>query len=72
MIKCRRMKWAEHVARMGRRGMHKILVGNSGRKRPLGRPRRRLEDNIKMDLRWDEVVWTGFIWLRLGTSRGLV
>jgi hypothetical protein len=39
------------------------------RKRPLGRPRRRLEDNIKMDFRkWDVGVWTGLIWLRIGTG----
>jgi hypothetical protein len=38
-------------------------------KRPLGRPRRRLEDNIKMDFRkWDVGVWTGLIWLRIGTG----
>ena len=45
------MRWAGHVARMGKdRGMHRLLVGKPERKRPLGRPRRRLEDNIKMDL----------------------
>jgi hypothetical protein len=45
------MSWAGHVARMGEdRGMHRLLVGKSEGKRPLGRPRRRWEDNIKMDL----------------------
>ena len=46
-----RMRWAGHVARMkGGRGVHKVLVGKPEGKRPLGRPRRRWEDNIKMDL----------------------
>ena len=44
------MRWAGNVARMGEgRGVHSVLVGKSERKRPLGRTRRRLEDNIKMD-----------------------
>jgi hypothetical protein len=47
----RRMRWAGHVARMGKDiGVHRVLVGKSEGKRPLGRPRRRWEDNIKMDL----------------------
>ena len=51
LIKSRRMRWAGHVASMEEvRGVHKILVGKPERKRPLGRPRRRWEDNIKMDL----------------------
>jgi hypothetical protein len=44
-------------------------------KRPLGIPRRRWVDNIKIDLReigWDGMVWTGSIWLRIGTSGGLL
>jgi hypothetical protein len=50
-IKSRRMRWAVHVARMGeRRGVYRVLVGKTEGKRPLGRPRRRCEDNIKMDL----------------------
>jgi hypothetical protein len=50
VVKSRRMRWAVHVARMGEeRGVHRVLVGKSERKRPLGRPRRRWEDNIKMD-----------------------
>ena len=45
------MRWAGHAARMEEgRGVHKVLVGNPEGKRPLGRPRRRWEDNIKMDL----------------------
>ena len=51
VVKSRRMRWAGHVARMGEgRGVHKVLVGKPEGKRPLGRPRRRWEDNIKMDL----------------------
>jgi hypothetical protein len=52
VIKSRRMKWAGHVARMEEgRGVYRVLVGRHERKRPLGRPRHRWEDNIKMDLR---------------------
>src|SRR5215510_13087939 len=51
VVKSRRMRWAVHVARMGEeRGVHRVLVGKPEGKRPLGRPRRRWEDNIKMDL----------------------
>jgi hypothetical protein len=62
MIKSRRMKWAGHIARMvEKRNEYRILVGNPEGKRPLGRPRRRWMDNIKMDLRvigWDGMDWT--------------
>jgi hypothetical protein len=52
VIKSRRMRWDGHVARMGeRRGVYGVLVGKPEGKRPLGRPRRRWKDNIKMDLR---------------------
>jgi hypothetical protein len=52
MIKPRSMRWAGHVARMGeKRNACMILAGKSEGKRPLGRPRRRWVDNIKMDLR---------------------
>ena len=51
VIKWRRMRWAGHVARMEEgRGVHKVLMGKPEGKRPLGRPRRRWEDNIKMGL----------------------
>ena len=51
VVKLRRMRWAGHVARMGEdRGVQRVLVGKPEGKRPLGRPRRRWEDNIKMDL----------------------
>ena len=51
VIKSRRMRWVGHVARMGEgRGVYRVLVGKPEGKRPLGRPRRRWEDNIRMDL----------------------
>jgi hypothetical protein len=47
----RRMRWAGHVARAGEgRGVYRVLVGKPKGKRPLGRPRRRWEDNVRMDL----------------------
>jgi hypothetical protein len=56
VIKSRRMRWAGHVARMGEgRGVYRVLVGRPEGKRPLGRPRRRWEDNIKMELREIEI-----------------
>jgi len=66
------MRWVGHVARMGeRRGVYRVLVGKPERKRPLVRPRRRWEDNIKMDLqKWDVGAWTGSIWLRIGAGGG--
>ena len=72
VIKSTRMRWAGHVARMGERtGVYRDLVGKPEGKRPLGRPRCRWEDNIKMDLQ--EVgcgVWTGSSWLSVGTDDG--
>ena len=62
VVKLRRMRWAGHVARMGEeRGVHRVLVG-----KPLGRPRRRWEDNIKMDLR---EVGRGGDWMELAQNR---
>jgi hypothetical protein len=62
------MRWAGHVARIGeRRGVYRVLVGKSEGKRPLGRPRRRWEDNIKMDLQ--EVGCGGMDWIRLDQYR---
>jgi hypothetical protein len=55
------------------RGAYRILVGRPEGRRPLGRPRRRCEDKIKMDLQevgWG--AWTGLIWLRIGTGGGLL
>ena len=68
VIKSRRMRWAGHVARMEeRRGVHKVLVGKPEGKRPLGRPRRRWEDNIKMDLQ--EVGRDCGEWMELAQDR---
>jgi hypothetical protein len=54
-----------------RRGVYRTLVGKPERKRPLGRPRRRWEDNIKMDLQEEGCgVGTGSNWLRIGTVGG--
>jgi hypothetical protein len=69
MIKPTIMRWAGHVTRMGEMtGSCRILVGRPEGKRPLGSPRSRLEDNIKVDLH--EVggigAWNGLIWLRIG------
>jgi hypothetical protein len=51
MVKSRDMRWMGNVARMGkRRGMYRVLVGKTEGKRPLGRTRRRREDNIKVDV----------------------
>jgi hypothetical protein len=70
VIKLRRMRWVGCVACVGeRRGVYRVLVGKPEGKRPLGRPRHKLELNIKMDLQeagWG--VWTGLIWLRIGTQ----
>jgi hypothetical protein len=68
MIKARRMRWAGHVARMGeKRNAYRILVGKPAGKRPLGRPRRRWVDNIKMDLR--EIGWDRMDWIDLAQDR---
>ena len=60
------------MARMGEgRGVHRVLVGKPEGKSPLGRPRRRWEDNIKMDLQEvGGVVGTGWSWLRIGRGGG--
>jgi hypothetical protein len=58
-----------------KRNANRILVGKPEGKEPLGRPRRRWVDNMKMDrreIRWDGMVWIGLIWLRIGTSGGLL
>jgi hypothetical protein len=68
VIKSRRMRWAGHVARMREgRVVYRFLVAESEGKRPLGRPRRRWEDNIKMDLR--EIGIDGANWIRLAKDR---
>jgi hypothetical protein len=68
VIKSRRMRLAGHAARMGERtNAYRILVGKPEGKRPLGRPRSRWVDNIKMDLR--EVGWDGRDWIDLAQDR---
>jgi hypothetical protein len=68
MIKSRRMRQAGHVARMGeRRNVYRILVGKPEGRRPLGRPRRRWVDNIKMDHR--EIGRGGIDWIDLAQDR---
>ena len=63
-----RMRWAGHVARMGERGgLYRVLVGKSERKIPLGIPRHRWEDNIKMDLQ--EVGCVGMDCIELARDR---
>ena len=82
VVKSRRMRWAGHVARMGEgRGVHRVLVGKPEGKRPLGRPRRRWEDNITMNLQevggghgdWMELVQDRDGWWSLvGTVRNFL
>ena len=68
VIKSRRMRWAEHVARLGEgRGVYRVLVGKPEGKRPLGRPRRRWEANNKMDLQ--ELGCGGMDWIELAQNR---
>jgi hypothetical protein len=68
IIKFRRMRWAEHVARIGeKRNVCRLLVGKPGEKRPLGRPRRRWMDNIKMDLL--EIGLNVVYWIGLAQDR---
>ena len=68
VIKSRKIRWAGHAARMGEKGVYRISVGEPEGKRPLGRPRRRWEDNIKMDLQ--EVGCGGMDWIELAQDRG--
>jgi hypothetical protein len=68
MMKSRRMRWAGHVARMGEtRNAYRKLMGKPEGKRPLGRPRRRLIDSIKIDLR--EIRWDGLDWIDVFQDR---
>jgi hypothetical protein len=67
------MRWAGYMARMGEeRNVYKVLVGKTEGKRPLGRPRHRREDGIRMDLREIGWVWSVFRWLRIATGDGLL
>ena len=68
VVKSRRMRWAGHVARMGeKRGVYRVLVGKPEGKRPLGKPRRRWEENIKTDLQ--EVGGVCEDWMELAQDR---
>ena len=68
VVKSRRMRWAGHVAHMGEgRVVHRVLIGKREGKRPLGRPRRRCEDNIKIDLQ--EVGGSCGYWMELAQDR---
>jgi len=68
VIKSRKLRWAGHVARMGEeRGVYRVLVGKPEGKRPLGRPRRRWVDNIRMNL---QEVGCGYMdWIVLAQDR---
>jgi hypothetical protein len=68
IIMSRRMRWAGNVARMGEKlNAYRILVGKPEGKRPLGRPGRRLVDNVEMDLR--EIGWDGMNWIDMAQNR---
>jgi len=68
LIRSRRMRWAGHVARRGEeREVYKVLMGKPEGKRPLGRPRRRWVDNIRMNL---QEVGSGYVdWIGLAQDR---
>jgi hypothetical protein len=67
-IKSKRMRLAGHVARIGEeRNVHRVLMGKPEGKRPHGRPRRKWEDEIRMDLR--EIGWGGVDWIQLAQDR---
>jgi hypothetical protein len=74
MIKSRRMRWAGHVARMGELiNAYRIMVGKPEGKRPLGKPKHRWVENIKIvlrEIRCDGMDW--IYWFRIGTSGGLL
>jgi hypothetical protein len=68
------MRWAGHVACLGeKRNVYEVLIVKPEGKRPLRRPGHRWKDDIKIDLlEIERRAWTGFIWLRTGTSGGLL
>jgi hypothetical protein len=65
------MRWVCDVARVGEKNTYRLLVGKPEGKRSLGRPKRRWVDNIRME-RWNEMMWTGLVWLRIGTGGELL
>ena len=72
VIKSRRLRWVGHIARMEEgRSTYKILTGTPAGRRHLGRPRRRWEDNFRMDLKsLVSIREIGLIWLRIGITGG--
>jgi hypothetical protein len=74
VIKLRKMRWAGHIESMEEgRSVYRVLVGSPEGKRPLGIPRRRWEDNIKINPRESEIDGrTGFSWLRVESNGGLL
>jgi hypothetical protein len=69
-ITSRRMRWVDHVARTGEiRNVYRILIGKAEWKRRIGGPRRRWEDNIRMDL--TEIEWEDMDWMHLTQARNL-
>jgi hypothetical protein len=72
IMKWRRMRRVGHVARKGeKRNAYRLLMGKPEGKMPLVRPRRRWLDNVRVDL-VDGVMWTGLVWLRIGTGGELL
>ena len=72
VIKSRRMRWAGHMAHMvEERVVYRVLVGKTEGRRPLGRPRRRLVDNIRMDLQEVGCVYVDWIGLAQDRDRWL-
>jgi hypothetical protein len=68
VIKSRKIRWVGLVARMGkRRCVYRVLLGKPEGKKPLGRPRNRWEDNMKID--FQEVVCGGMGWIKLAQDR---
>jgi hypothetical protein len=67
MIKSKGMRWTGNVARMGEKNAYRLLMGKQGGKRPLGRPRCKWVDNIRMDL--GEVGWGDVDWIGLAQDR---
>jgi hypothetical protein len=68
MIKPRRMRWTGHVARIReKRNAYRILIGRSEGKRPLGRPRPKWVNNIKLD--FGDVGWGGNEWINVAQDR---
>jgi hypothetical protein len=67
IIKSKRMRWAGHVARMEKRNSYRLLVAKPEGKMPLGRPRRRRVDNVKMNV--GEIGWGSLDWIGLAEDR---